>query len=131
VKRRKTIPWRVKCEVALSRLGLTIREVEFDHTPPLAMREWCPRAKDTIPPANAAEHIQILLIEEHRRKTTGRRGESRLSISGDGDVSRIRKAERLREKEFRRRVLSPVTTAEPTGQRPKRKIPSRPFRRTK
>jgi hypothetical protein len=129
--RRKTIPWRVKCEAALARQGLTIREVEWHHTPPLALREWCPKAQDTIPPANDPNHIVVLLIAEHRLQTTGRRGESRLSISGDGDVSRIRKAERLREKEFRRRVLSPGTTAEPTGQRPKRKIPSRPFRRTK
>jgi hypothetical protein len=106
--RRKAIPWRVKCEAALAKIGLTIAEVEFHHDPPLALRLWDDDAGDTVPPANDPKHIRVLLVAEHRVITTGRRGESDLSITGNGDVSRIAKVKRLTsdQEEFRRRLLS-------------------------
>jgi hypothetical protein len=110
--------------------------LQYDHIIPLALGG-----------ADHIDNLQALHIDCHKAKTTGRRGESRLSIR-DGDQQKIAKARRIRSKrerefeEYRRRLLSPNnpwrvesltagrTTAEPTGQRPKRKIPSRPFRRT-
>ncbi len=106
-RRRKTIPLLVKLQVALRELGYRIEEVQWDHTPPLALREWDPVARDTVPPANCPEHIQILSISAHKLKTTGRRGESDLSISFDGDVSRIAKAKSIADSEraYRDRLL--------------------------
>ena len=108
---RKSMPrltWRAKCEAALAKLGLTIRDVEFHHDPPLALRLWDDAAQDTVPPANDPAHIRVLLVSEHRAITTGRRGESDLSVSGNGDVSKIAKSRRLeRDHEgFRHRLLT-------------------------
>lgn len=71
-KVRKRIPDRVKLEAALRRFGLTIKEVEFDHSPALALRPINPLTGDTIPPANDPDHIDMLLTQEHRVKTFGR-----------------------------------------------------------
>lgn len=105
--RRKTIPWKVKCEAALRALGLTIREVNFDHEPALALREWDERAQDTIPPANDPDFIRILLVADHKAKTFGRGGEKRVTTLGS-DIHAIAKARRLskEQEEFRRRLLS-------------------------
>lgn len=108
VNRRRPIPLLVKLQVALRQLGYTVNEIHWDHTPPLALREWDPVAQDTIPAANDPNHIRILRIEDHKAVTTGRRGESDLSISFNGDVSRIAKARRLSKEEeaFRKRLLA-------------------------
>jgi hypothetical protein len=127
-QRRRSIPLLVKLKVALSQLGYKINEIQWDHTPPLALREWDPVAKDTIPAANDPNHIRILLIEEHRLVTTGRHGESDLSISFNGDTSRAAKVKRLEKQqaEVRARLLS----KEPGQPVPKKQsIKGRGFRR--
>lgn len=127
--RRKRIPDRVKLIAALRRYGLTIEDVEFDHDPALALRPVNPATGDTIPPANDPEHIRMLLITEHRRKTFGPGGEKRITTAGS-DVGNIAKVRRLSKKqeEMRRRMLAKESGTEPKA---KRKWATRPFGRRK
>ena len=138
-RRRKAIPDRVKLKAALARFGLRVEEVQFDHFPALGLREWDPVAQDTIPPANDPEFIQMLFLDEHRTKTSGRRGEKR-STSAGSDQNRIAKVKRNAEKnaEFMR-MMALRADAIPTREeletaerkRFKRRIPSRPMNRRK
>lgn len=104
---RKKIPDRTKLIAALRELGLTIEQVQFDHNPALGLRQRNPVTGDTIPPANSPDHIYMMVITGHRQKTTGRKGESKLSGS-DGDIQNIAKLKRVEREtaEFRRRLLS-------------------------
>lgn len=126
VKRRKSIPDRVKLIVALKRAGLTVDRVRFDHTPPLAMREWDEKAGDTIPAANDPVYIQMLTLDEDRVKTYGRGGEKRATVA-DGDIHKIAKMRRLTkaQEESRRRMLARDAGDQPDT--PKSKWPKRPF----
>ena len=137
--RRKAIPDRVKLKAALARFGLRVEEVQFDHFPALGLREWDPVAKDTIPPANDPEFIQMLFLDEHRAKTSGRRGEKR-STSAGSDQNRIAKVKRNAEKnaEFYSRMADRGAAITDRAEREtadrerfKRRIPSRPMNRRK
>jgi hypothetical protein len=147
--KRKTPPLGVLVDaLCLHFLDVTRAGVEFDHTPPLAMREVRPDGTDWIPSQHDPRHLTPRLKAQHREKTHGRRGESKLSSTGDGDQSRIAKMKRLQEAEEARsrdfaRKLFPKTYATidraraefegPTSSppaRPARKIPSRPFPKT-
>jgi hypothetical protein len=128
-KRRKAIPDRVKLTAALRRFGLTTADVQFDHNPALELRPWNPLTNDTIPPANSPDHIEMLLIAEHKVKTFGAGGEKRISTA-DGDVGKIAKVRRLtaQQEEARRRML-----AKDEGEKPQKKSkwPKRPFQTRK
>lgn len=128
--RRKSIPVRVQLHAALYQLGFEPHEVDLDHDPALGLRPWSEETQDTIPPANDPKYLVWRPKADHKLKTTGRKGESKLSISGNGDVSRIAKTDRLAEdhEAFRKRLLS-----RECGQPYERKsnIPSRPFTRPK
>jgi hypothetical protein len=127
-ERRKAIPAHVKIAVALRALGYQVDQVEWDHQPPLSLREWDEAKQDTIPPANDPDHIQIMLISDHRHKTNGNK-----ATSADGDIAKIAKAKRIAKDPSGGTVFA----AQPKGiarrfieeiaERPKRKIPSRPF----
>ncbi|ABS14276.1 hypothetical protein Oant_1560 [Brucella anthropi ATCC 49188] len=123
------MPDRVKLIAALKRFGLTVEQVEFDHSPPLALREVDPATGDTIPPQNDPNHIYMLTLDEHREKTFGRGGTKRATVA-DGDVHKIAKAKRLNEEQqtFRRRLLE-----RDESEQPKRtsKWPKRPMGRKK
>ena len=125
-QRRKSIPLLAQLHAALYQLGFEPKEVQLDHDPALGLRPWDEQAQDQVPPANDPKFLVWRPKEEHKLKTTGRHGESKLSISGNGDQSRIAKTDRLEEEHesFRRRLLS-----RECGQRRERKgsIPSRPF----
>jgi hypothetical protein len=98
-------------------------EVQADHCPPLQLRVWDEDAGDTVPAANDPLYIVMRHTDCHRRKTTGRKGESELSVGG-GDQSEIAKTRRLEK--ARAALLQPREKAlKPDS--PKRKIPSRPF----
>lgn len=126
--KRKSIPDRVKLLAALKRQGLTIERVQFDHQPPLALRPINPETGDTIPPANDPDHIFMLTVEEHHTKTFGRGGEKRTSTA-DGDIHKIRKAERISEaqEEARRRMLARDEGEPQERTRVKTKWPKRQF----
>jgi hypothetical protein len=92
-------------------------EIQWDHDPPLELRPDNEDGTDYDPPQLDPRHIFPMLAIDHKAKTTGRRGESKLSISGNGDKSRIDKVRRLRGE------------LKPKHKRawPKRKLESRPF----
>ena len=128
---RKAIPDRVKLIAALRRMGLTIEQVQFDHAPALALRPINPETGDTIPPANDPDHIELLLITEHKAKTFGKGGEKRITTAGS-DIHAIAKTRRLakQQEEARRRMLAKTTGDEPQEQikkKPKTKWPKRSF----
>jgi len=127
--RRRPIPDSVKLQVALRRFDLTTAMVRFDHSPPLAMREWDDVARDTIPPANDPDFIQMLLVDEDRVKTFGRGGERRISTA-DGDIGKIAKMRRNAKKEaaFRAQLLAKATGIEPPAPFKRKRVwPTRPF----
>ncbi|WP_235912820.1 hypothetical protein [Brucella tritici] len=129
-KVRKRIPDRVKLEAALRRFGLTIKEVEFDHSPALALRPINPLTGDTIPPANDPDHIDMLLTQEHRVKTFGRGGEKRITTA-DGDIGKIAKVRRLTKQQeaYRQRLIAKATGQEQPPR--KSKWQSRPLGKRK
>jgi len=120
MSRRKAIPLLVKLQVALREMGLSISEVNFDHQPPLALREWDPEAQDTIPPANDPEHIGLMVTKDHKRKTFGTP-----ATTAGSDIHKIAKVRRLsrKEEEFRKRLLKP----EDSESHRKSRWPKRPF----
>jgi hypothetical protein len=126
---RKAIPLGVKLHVALARFGLRLADVQFDHHPPLQLREWDEAAGDTIPPANDPAHIQMLLIAEHKAKTFGRRGEKTATTAGS-DIGNIAKARRCAK---RNAEFNALLAAKEPGQPRKKtsRIPSRPFQKRK
>lgn len=122
---RKAIPDRVKLIAALRRMGLTIEEVQFDHSPALALRPINPVTGETIPPANDPDHIEMLLVAEHKEKTFGKGGEKRITTAGS-DIGNIAKVRRLtaQQQEMRRRMLA---KAEGVTSPKKSKWPARPL----
>lgn len=139
---RKAIPTKVKLQVVLSQGGLCkscgqrINDVEncrFDHRPPIQLRCWDPEAQDTVPGVNDPEAIEALHKDCHDIKTTGRRGESRLSAR-DGDVAAIAKVRRITKDQeaYRKRMLAkgdpdaeePEPKAKPKFRWPKRSFNS-------
>ena len=82
-RRRKPIPTKIKLEIVLRQDGFcacgckqkldALREgIEFNHTPPLALREWSEADDDCTPPANDPEHIEALRKPCHAKKTNGK-----------------------------------------------------------
>jgi hypothetical protein len=141
IKRRKAIPDRIKLLATLREMGLKIDEVHFDHNPALQLRGWDEERRDTIPPANDAEHIDLLMVREvkrckdcgrsirsHHEKTFGTK-----ATTAGSDIHRIAKLRRLtkQQEEFRTRVLSKneedVVKSEPIKPKRKAKIPNRGF----
>ena len=129
-RRRKAIPDRVKLKAALKRFGLRVEEVQFDHFPALGLREWDPVAKDTIPPANDPEFIQMLFLDEHRTKTSGRRGEKRSTSYGSDAhaIAKVRRNEKANA-EFMRTVSTKGEREKTATAKPKRAWPKQTFRK--
>lgn len=119
--RRKHIGLKDQLHAALYQLGLEPHECQLDHDPALGLRVYDEATGDTIPPASDPRYLVWRPKAEHKLKTTGRKGESKLSVTGNGDVSRIAKIKRLLEKEEKETSLS---------RWPKRKLESRGFDKT-
>lgn len=94
--KRKAIPLGVKVEACIRALGLDPAKVDWHHTPPLQLRPLNGAGTDYDPPQLDPRHIVPLARADHQRVTTDRRGESKLSVTGNGDVSRIAKVKRIR-----------------------------------
>lgn len=96
--KRKHIPMKAKVEACLLLLGFKredLGRVQWDHFPALKLRPIV--GDDYDPPSNDPAHLRPMLAEDHLAKTSGRKGESRLSITPDGDAQRINKVKRLRK----------------------------------
>lgn len=105
---RKAIPLGVKLDVALRMLGFKKEDqIEFDHDPALALREWDEATQDFIPAQLDPEFIVIRTKAHHRAKTSGRKGEAR-STSYGSDAHAISKIERVQKDQaaFRERLLA-------------------------
>jgi rubrerythrin len=77
---RKDIPDRTKAEVCLRQKGycgcgcgakLQAGDIEYDHVPQLAIREWDEALQDTIPQANDPDFIVAKTVACHARKSFG------------------------------------------------------------
>lgn len=151
--KRKGIPVGVKLEVVLAQDGLCthcrkplgkLPGLNFDHRPPIATRPVNDAGTDYVPAQLDPAHIEAIHeLPCHRERTTGRRGESRLSAR-NGDQTTIAHLKRLAEQrepaapveeerrlppidEFERR-RSELLRPEPRPRAEKRsKWPSRPF----
>ena len=83
--------------------------VEFDHCPAIQLRSWDPEKQDTVPPANALDHIIARNKTGHRTKTSGGK-----ATSLGSDIHAIAKIKRL-------------TGETKKGKKAKTKWPSRPI----
>jgi hypothetical protein len=129
-RRRPHIHAMVKLHAALYQLGLEPHAVELDHDPALALRPVDPETGDTIPPANDPKFLVWRTKADHKLKTTGRRGESKLCDISNGDIHRAAKVKRIRRRIEQATPHEFGAEAAPSGA-PKRKIPSRPFQKRK
>lgn len=134
-RRRKHIPLSVKLEVLLAEKGLKPADVEWDHEPPLAMREWDEAAQDTVPAANDPRYIQCLVKADHHIKTNGTK-----ATTAGSDKNKLAKIERERKRrgadgpasneDFDReervqRVLKPKLASRPFDKRYRKKLNGR------
>jgi hypothetical protein len=128
---RKNPPLSVKLAVALRMLGFTKEDqVQFDHDPALGLREWDEEKRDFIPPQLDPEFIVIRTKAAHRTKSSGRKGEAKVTSYGS-DQHAIAKLDRLQQDQaaFRAKLLAKDQDEQPpAAPRPKQKIPSRGFR---
>jgi hypothetical protein len=90
--KRKAIPLRVQLDAALIQLGLDPKAVELHHQPSLGLRPYYDGVY--VPDQHDSEHLVWMAKEPHRKRTHGRKGESKLSIGG-GDQQAIAKTKRL------------------------------------
>jgi hypothetical protein len=122
--KRPHMPLSVKLAAALHALGLEPTDTQYDHDPALAMRPIDPVSGDTIPPANDPRYIVPRTRADHRAKTFG----SHVPLSGD--VSKIRKLQRIERKQakLREKLLAKDGGAlAPRPAKPKRTWPKRGF----
>jgi hypothetical protein len=123
--KRKPVPLRVQLEAAKRQLAhqmaddLVTCELQLDHDPALGLRPVNEAGTDYDPPQHDPRYLVWRTKADHLYKTTGRKGESKLSISGDGDVSRIAKAVRIEKK----RVIPITPDADTLYDRTKPKRP--------
>ena len=116
------MPLRVKVAAALHALNLDPADVQWDHDPPLQLRVWDEKTKDTIPPANDPKHIVPRAAAAHRAKTNGPATKAR----AQGDKTEIAKTRRLAERQAALRQS--IDTKKPGAPRAsKSRMKSRPF----
>lgn len=113
MSKRKHMPTSTKLDAALNALGMLGVEINWDHNPPLALREKILNDDGEvigyIPDENDPRYIVPMIKADHLKKTNGKRHDV-----SNGDIHKIAKASRLGKKteEFRRRLASPEETAE-------------------
>lgn len=108
-EKRRTPPMAVKLQSALNQLEDCMRRLgmvqveekvdawEFDHDPPLELRAVDEVSGEHRPHQHDVRFLVWRPKKAHRQKTTGRKGESKLSIS-DGDAQKIAKVRRRDKK---------------------------------
>jgi hypothetical protein len=117
---RPYIPLKVQRDAAIIQLGLDPAMAQLDHDPALGLRHFDQATGRYTPDANDPHHLKWRSKEEHRAKTSGRKGEKR-STSYGSDQHAIAKLRRLtpEQEDVRRRILAPNVLEE--RERPKRK----------
>lgn len=121
--RRKPISLMAQLHAALRQLGFEPHEVELDHTPALALRDWDEAKQDTIPPASDPRYLVWRPKSEHRIKTFER---GATTVGSDiGEAARLKRLTR-KEEAFRQRLLS-KETGKPRAK--SGRWPKRPFGR--
>jgi hypothetical protein len=141
--KRRNVPLKIKLEAALLQLGLDPKACHLDHDPALSLRPLNETGTDFNPPQHDPRYLRWLSTIDHSLKTSGRKGESKLSVSG-GDQAKAAKVKRivrkfgmspstiLPDKSESTRSTIPSTWAKKTKKEwPKRKWPSRPFAKRK
>lgn len=122
---RKAIPMRVKTLVLERQKGICVEcghpfrpdidRVEFDHRPAIVMRQVNVEGTDYHPPQNDPAHIEALHSGCHLRRTVGRMPGAEKTATTLGSDSWLKAKFAKLEKRTKK------------SQRPKPKIPSRPF----
>lgn len=152
-EKRRTPPMQVKLQGALNQLEHAMRKLgqvpveetieawEFDHDPPLELRAVDEATGEHRPHQHDVRFLVWRPKKAHRAKTTGRKGESKLSI-GDGDAQKIGKVRRRDKRraaeaaqreaaEFSELPIAELSELRSTKNRPtekKRKFQSRGFK---
>lgn len=127
MKKRRPIPLATQLDVALRQLagflGAEPGDLQLDHRPALNFRPFNDAGTDTVPPANSAEHLAWIPSADHKRKTFGAGGTSRISTRGS-DISEPRRLDKIAAKQaiFRERVLAVEKREKPPSKWPKRKF---------
>lgn len=119
--KRPHMSLKVQRDAALIAIGLDPENVEWNHSPPLAMRLWDDATGDTIPPANDPRHIVPMATADHREQTA------------KVDIPRIAKMRRISKSEtaFRARLLAKAIGDDPPRDVKRSRIQSRGFDKTR
>lgn len=118
---RPHMPDKVKLQVVLRQEGKdpsgeklgNLSDIEFDHCPPLALREYDEATRTYTPDANDPEYIVARIKQLHRAKTSHPRG-PHTSLGGDQHL--IAKTRNGRDTKFRvvkPDLAPPASKAEP------------------
>ena len=101
--RRKHISLLTKLHAALYQLGFEPHEVELDHAPALALREWDEAAQDTIPPASDPRYLVWMPKADHAVKTRGAG-----ATTAGSDIGKMKKLRKLvaQQAEFQAKILA-------------------------
>lgn len=124
--KRKHMSTGTRLDAALHALGLLGLEIQWDHNPPLGLRDTIKDEAGNIigyiPDENDPRYIVPMIKQAHRDKTNGKKHDV-----SNGDIHKVHKARRLNKAqvEFQRRVLAREPSDKP--ERPKKKWPSRKF----
>lgn len=111
---RKTIPLGVRLDATLLHfMGVDALSIDWDHDPPLALREFDPETGIYTPHEHDPRHITPRLRADHKRKTFG----SPATTAGS-DIHAIAKVKRILKNRWKAPRPKPKF---------KTKIPSRPF----
>lgn len=130
---RRHIPVGVKLHACLLLLGFSEEEIaggqiEWDHTPALALRSIDAETGEMTPHPNDPRYLEPRRKAEHAIKTRGRG-----ATTAGSDVGAASKLKRIEKdpgggEEFRRRLLAAKTGGKPPEtKKRKHQWPSRPF----
>ncbi len=124
-KRRKYRPLKVERDACLLALGLNPDNFIMDHQPPLAMRDYDEATGLYEPAENDPRYMVPLSPKANATKTYGKKHDV-----SDGDIHKIAKAKRIRQRELLRTAAGEPTSVleAATSSKPRKfKIPSRPM----
>lgn len=84
----------ISCACGCGRHIYKASDMQKDHHPPLALREYNPKTRKYTPDANDPNFLQFLLLEHAKDKSFG----SKATTAGS-DIANIKKASRLAKKQ--------------------------------